>query len=80
MQEVRGIFRACMMSMMTMSVFRTLEAGRRGEEGQGLWVLGCGFSTYSLWSRSAGLCFGAPVLLSRALPRPGGTGAPCPPR
>lgn len=79
MQEVRGIFGACMMT--TMGIVRTLEAGTGGKGGgQGVWVLGCGFSTYSLWSRSAGLCSGGPVPLSRSLPRPGGTGAPCPPR
>lgn len=77
MQEVRGIFKACMMTMMmVMGIVRTLEAG--GREARE-WVLGCGFSTYSLWSRSVGLCFGGLVPLSRGLPHLGGTGAPCPP-
>lgn len=47
------------------------EVGRR---------MGAGFSTCSLWSRAGGPCFGGLVLWCRALPRPGGTGALCPPR
>lgn len=50
-----------------------------GSEGF-LGVGGAGFSTCSLWSRAAGPCFGGLVLLCRAPPRPGGTGARCPPR
>lgn len=40
---------------------------------------GAGFSTYSLWSRAGGPWFGGLVLRCRGRPRPGGTGALCPP-
>lgn len=66
-------FRMCMM----MGWYnRKISEGGKKEGGWGL----AGFSTCSLWSRAGGPCFGGLVLWRRALPRPGGTGAPCPPR
>lgn len=55
--------------------------GRRvSEGGEKRGRVGAGFSTCSLWSRAGGPCFERLVLLCRALPHPGGTGARCPPR